>query len=186
MQNPYSPETDNLNQDSMFSIQESAQNQSNTQNTFFKETAMNDYPVRIILPPQFIGDAAHGDDGVIRIGTPRSDGSGVVEIQLMKRGKPQWWGTNTVQVYVCRWEDDLSIAEIHMAQHDGLFDAELEYQNELAEKHPLGRKEYWRSELVGKATNGLDNHLLTNEEFEEDWHEFEEGCFDDDSEDIDD
>ncbi len=142
---------------------------------------MNDYPVRNILPPQFIGNAAHGEDGVIRIGTPRSDGSGVVEIQLMKRGKPQWWYTNTVPVYVCRWEDDLSIAEIHMAQHDGLADAELEYQNELAEIHPLGPKEYWRSELVGKATCGLDKHLMTNEEFEEDWREFEEGCFDDDS-----
>ena len=56
----------------------------------------------------------------------------------------------------------------------------------LAEKHPLGPKEYWRSELVGKATNGLDNHLLTNEEFEEDWREFEEGCFCDDTEDFDD
>ena len=141
---------------------------------------MNDYPVRIILPPQFIGDAAHGDDGILRIGTPRSDGSGVVEIRLTKRNKPGWWYTNTVPVYVSRWADDLSIVEIQMAQHDGLHDAELEYQNEQADIYPLGPKEYWRGELVGKAAYGLDKHFMTNEEFEEDWCEFEEGCFDDD------
>ena len=76
-------------------------------------------------------------------------------------------------VYVCRWADDLSIAEIQMAQHDGLSNAELEYQNELAEIYPLGPKEYWRSELVGKAIFGLDKHFMTNEEFEKDWHDFE-------------
>ncbi len=141
---------------------------------------MNDYPVRIILPPQFIGDAAHGDDGVIRIGTPRSDGSGVVEIQLMKRGKPHWWYTNTVPVYVSRFADDLSIAEIQMAQHDGLAEAELEFQNQQAYVYPLGPKEYWRSEQVGKYTYGVDNHLMTNEEFDDEWCEFEEACFDDD------
>ncbi len=147
---------------------------------------MSDYPERIILPPEFLGDAAHGDDGILRIGTPRSDGSGVVEIRLTKRGEPGWWHTNTVQVYVCRFADDLSIAEIHIAQHDGLAEAELEFQNEQAYIYPLGPKEYWRSELVGKATYGLDKHLMTNEEFEDDWYEFEEGCFCDDAEDFDD
>ena len=132
---------------------------------------MNDHPVRIILPPEFIGEAAHGDDGILRIGTPRSDGSGVVEIRLTKGDLPRWWNTKTVPVYVCRWADDLSIAEIQMAQHDGLSNAELEYQNELAEIYPLGPKEYWRSELVGKAIFGLDKHFMTNEEFEEDWHD---------------
>lgn len=134
---------------------------------------MNDYPVRIILPPEFIGDAAHGDDGILRIGTPGSDGSGVVEIRLTKGENPRWWNTKTVPVYVCRWADDLSIAEVHMAQHDGLSHAELEYQNELAEIYPLGPKEYWRSELVGKAKFGPDEHFMTNEEFEEDWDDFE-------------
>ena len=134
---------------------------------------MNDHPVRIILPPEFIGEAAHGDDGILRIGTPRSDGSGVVEIRLTKGDLPRWWNTKTVPVYVCRWADDLSIAEIQMAQHDGLSNAELEYQNELAEIYPLGPKEYWRSELVGKAIFGLDKHFMTNEEFEKDWHDFE-------------
>ena len=87
---------------------------------------MNDNPVRIILPPEFIGDAAHSDDG------------------------------------------------IHMAQHSGLFDEELAYQGEQAENYPLGPKEYWRSEMVGKYTYGLDNHFMTNEEFEEYWCDFEE------------
>ena len=135
---------------------------------------MNDYPVRIILPPEFIGHAAHSDDGILRIGTPRSDGSGVVEIRLTKRGDPGWWSSKTVPVYVRRWADDLSIVEIQMAQHDGLTDAELEYQNESSAIYPLGPKEYWRSELVGIAKFGLDKHFMTNEEFEEDWHDFEE------------
>ena len=135
---------------------------------------MNDYPERIILPPQFIGNAAHSDDGILRIGTPRSDGSGVVEIRLTKGDLPRWWRDKTVSVYVRRFAHDLSVVEILMAQHSGLFDAELEYQNEQAKIYPLGPKEYWRSELVGKAIFGLDDHFMTNEEFEEDWHDFEE------------
>ncbi len=135
---------------------------------------MNDYPVRNILPPEFIGHAAHGDDGILRIGTPRSDGSGVVEIRLTKGDLPRWWRDKTVAVYVSRSAHDLSVVEIQMAQHSGLFDAELEYQNEQAEIYPLGPKEYWRSEQVGKYTYGIDNHLMTNEEFEEDWPDFEE------------
>ena len=141
---------------------------------------MNEIPKRIILAPEFIGDAAHGDDGILRIGTPRTDGSGVVEIRLSKGDFPGWWHTNTVGVYVCRFSTDLSVAEIHIAQHDGLFSAELEFQNEQADIYPLGPKEYWRSEQVGKYTYGIDNHLMTNEEFEDEWCEFEEGCFDDD------
>ena len=127
-----------------------------------------------ILPAEFIGHAAHGDDGILRIGTPRSDGSGVVEIRLTKGDLPRWWNTKTVAVYVRRFAHDLSVAEIQMAQHSGLFDEALEYQNEQAENYALGPKEYWRSEHVGKCTYGKDNHLMTNEEFEEDWCEFEE------------
>ncbi len=141
---------------------------------------MNEIPKRIILAPEFIGNAAHGDDGILRIGTPRTDGSGVVEIRLSKGDFPGWWYTNTVGVYVCRFSTDLSVAEIHIAQHDGLASAELEFQNEQADIYPLGPKEYWRSEQVGKYTYGVDNHLMTNEEFEDEWCEFEEGCFDDD------
>jgi len=122
---------------------------------------MNDYPVEIILPPEFIGHAPHSDDGILRIGTPRLDGSGIVEIRLTKGDLRRWWNTNTVAVYVRRYAHDLSVAEIQMAQHSGLFDAELEYQNEQAENYALGPKEYWRSEQVGKYTYGLDNHFMT-------------------------
>lgn len=135
---------------------------------------MNDYPEFIILPAEFVGNAAHGDDGILRIGTPRSDGSGVVEIRLTKGELQRRWHTKTVSVYVRRFSDDLSVAEIHMAQHSGLFDEELEYQNEQAENYPLGPKEYWRSEHVGKCTYGADNHLMTNEEFEAEWAEAQE------------
>ena len=135
---------------------------------------MNDYPVFTILPAEFVGNAAHGDDGILRIGTPSSDGSGVVEIRLTKGDLPRWWSTKTVSVYVRRFTRDLSVAEIHIAQHSGLFDEELAYQGEQAENYPLGPKEYWRSKMVGKYTYGLDNHFMTNEEFEEDWDDFEE------------
>ena len=135
---------------------------------------MEDFQEFTILPAEFVGNAAHGDDGILRIGTPSSDGSGVVEIRLTKGDLPRWWNTKTVSVYVRRFSDDLSVAEIHMAQHSGLFDEELAYQGEQAENYPLGPKEYWRSEMVGKYTFGSNNHFMTNEEFEEDWHDFEE------------
>jgi len=129
-----------------------------------------------ILPAEFVGNASHGDDGILRIGTPCSDGSGVVEIRLTKGELPRWWKDKTVAVYVRRFAHDLSVAEIHMAQHSGLFDEELEYQNEQAEIYPLGPKEYWRAEQVGKWTYGVDNHLMTNEEFEAEWREAEEAA----------
>ena len=132
---------------------------------------MEDFQEFTILPAEFVGNAAHGDDGILRIGTPRSDGSGVVEIRLTKGDLQRWWHTKTVSVYVRRFSDDLSVAEIHMAQHSGLFDEELAHQGEQAENYPLGPKEYWRSEMVGKYTYGADNHLMTNEEFEIDWED---------------
>jgi len=135
---------------------------------------MEDFQEFTILPAEFVGHAAHEDDGILRIGTPRSDGSGVVEIRLTKGELSRWWNTKTVSVYVRRFSNDLSVAEIHMAQHSGLFDEELEYQGEQAENYPLGPKEYWRSEQVGKYTYGVDNHLMTNEEFEAEWAEAQE------------
>ena len=138
---------------------------------------MNDYPERIILPPEFIGHAAHGDDGILRIGTPRSDGSGVVEVRLTRGSKPGWWNQKIVNVYVCRFSDDLSIAEIQMAQHEGLSEAALEHQFEQAEIYPLGPKEYWRSEFVGGVAYGTDLPLMTNEEFEEIWDAYADSSF---------
>jgi len=84
-----------------------------------------------ILPAEYIGNASHGDDGILRIGTPDADGKGVVEIPLTwSGGNPGWWEGNTIQVYVRRQEHDhinyektgytRDIIEIHMARHDGL------------------------------------------------------------------
>lgn len=38
-----------------------------------------------------------------------------------------------------------------------------------AERYVLSPKEYWRSAMVGKYTYGADQHLMTDQEFEEDW-----------------
>jgi len=72
----------------------------------------------IILPAEWVGDAAHSADGVLRIG----EGPNVVAIPLSKQdGKIKgWWNTGTVGVYVRRLSDTGEIAEIVMAQHDGL------------------------------------------------------------------
>jgi hypothetical protein len=50
----------------------------------------------------------------------------------------------------------------------------LDAKNEEAERYPLGPKEYWRGEMVGKYRYGSDSHVMTNEEFEADWEEGED------------
>ena len=85
----------------------------------------------VILPAEHIGTAFHGDDGILRIGTPDADGNGVVEIPLTwSGGQPGWWDDNSIQVYVRRIEHGhidyektgytRDIIEIHMVRHDGL------------------------------------------------------------------
>ena len=125
-----------------------------------------------ILPAEWVGKAAHDANGILTIGT----GDKVVKLHLNKGSKPGWWNDNCVDVYVRRMSTDLSICEILIAQHDGYAQEELDQENEEAERYPLGPKEYWRAKMVGKYTYGLDNHLMTNEEFEQDWDE----SFDDD------
>ena len=83
------------------------------------------------------------------------------------------WG-ESVSVYVRRDSDDLRVIEIHIVRHDGLAQEELDQQNAEAERYPLGPKEYWRSEMVGKYTYGSDGHTMTDEEFEADWVEHDE------------
>lgn len=109
-----------------------------------------------ILPAECVG-RAEIVDGVIDIGGLKIPNAHGLEI-----------------VYVRRSSADLSIMEIHMAHHDGLADEEMNAQNDEAERYPLGPKEYWRSEMVGKWTTGRDNHPLTNEEFEADWEDDED------------
>lgn len=129
-----------------------------------------------ILGAEYVGEARHGAGGILRIGEPGPDGTGVVEINLSRTGlNPDgyccWWNTHTVAVYVRRLSDDLSVAEIHMTRHDGLAQEELDRENAEAERYPLGPKEYWRGKMVGKYRYGPDQHLLTDEEFEADWED---------------
>ena len=118
-----------------------------------------------VLPAEWVGKAAHDKDGMLTIGT----GDKVVELYLTKGTMPRWWKDECVDVYVRRFAHDLSIYEIMIAQHDGYAQEGLDDENKEAERYPLGPKEYWRSKMLGKATYGVDNHLMTNEEFEEDW-----------------
>ena len=118
-----------------------------------------------IMPAEFFGEAAHDAGGFLTIG----EGEHVVRIPLSKGSMPGWWNTGTVSVYVRRYSEDLSVCEIHIARHDGLAQEELDEENRQAEVYPLGPKEYWRSKMVGKYTYGSDQHLMTDEEFEEDW-----------------
>ena len=78
-------------------------------------------------------------------------------------------------IYIRRSSKDLSVMEIHIACHDGLSQEELDRQNDEAEYHPLGPKDYWRTRMVGKYVNGHDGSLMTDEDFEEFWAEGDAG-----------
>ena len=138
---------------------------------------MNEVPKRIQLGPEIIGYAAHGDDGILRIGTPREDGTGVVEIRLAKWGEVGWCQDNIVPIFVNRYADNLAIAEIYMAEHPG-YAQELTRQQEFeAARYPGGSKEYWRSEMVGKHFLAELNRFMTHDDFEAHWRIYEEECF---------
>ena len=116
-----------------------------------------------LLPAEFIGQARHDKDGVLRIGID----DGVVEVRLERSaGGPGWWDSGMVDVYVRRLVSDLTVAEILMARHDGPEHEEMEAQEAEAARYPLGPKEYWRAVMVGKWTTGDDDHLMTDAEFE--------------------
>ena len=76
---------------------------------------MNDYPKRKEPHRDFYGWATHGKDGILNIGTPGPNGDGLVGIPLTKDGKPGWFSTNQVAIYVIRNSDDGSITEISIA-----------------------------------------------------------------------
>jgi len=84
-------------------------------------------------------------------------------------------GYNPAGVYVRRISgktQGISVAEIIISVVGDSYAQEgLDAENAEAERHPLGAKEYWRARLVGKATYGPDDHLLTDKEFEADWSE---------------
>lgn len=111
-----------------------------------------------ILPAEWLGNAEIVD--------------GYVDVGGVKVHAP--W--SMASVYVRRSSSDLSILEIHLARHDGLAQEEFDEQIRQADEYPLGPKEYWRSEMVGKYMIGTDQHLMTDQEFEEDWSEDDECC----------
>lgn len=115
---------------------------------------MSTEPV-LILPAEHVGNAT-AVDGVLDIGG--------VKIDL-----GNWIGP--IAVYVRRSSKDLSVIEIALARHDGLAQEQLDEQNAEAERYPGGPKEYWRGEMVGKYAYGIDNHVMTEAEFEADWDE---------------
>jgi hypothetical protein len=123
----------------------------------------------VILSAEFVGKAAHDKNGMLTIGT----GDKIVKLYLNKGDTPGWWQDGCVNVYVRRFANDLSICEILIAQHDGYAQEELDYENEQAEIYPLGPKEYWKTKMVGKYKYGLDEHLMTEEEFEKDWEDWD-------------
>ena len=127
---------------------------------------MNKEPITT-LPAEWVGKAAHDENGILTIGT----GDNIVKLSLNKGTMPRWWKDNCVDVYVRRFSHDLSICEIMIAQHDGYAHEEAQMEDYEAERYPLGPKEYWRAKMVGKWMYGSDNHLMTNEEFEEVWEE---------------
>ena len=138
---------------------------------------MNEIPKRIQLGPEIIGYAAHGDDGILRIGTPREDGTGIVEIRLAKWGEVGWCHNNVVPIFVDRYADNLAIAEIYMAEHSGYAQELTRQQQFEAARYPGGSKEYWRSEMVGKTFLIEPNRFMTKEDFETQWRIFEEESF---------
>lgn len=106
-----------------------------------------------ILPVEFVG-MAHTVGGVLDVGG--------VKVRL---------GRSDIGVYVRRLSTDLRVVEVLMATHDGLAQELLDQQNMEAERYPLGPKEYWRSEMVGKYRYGADQHVMTDADFEADWEE---------------
>lgn len=129
-----------------------------------------------ILGAEHVGNA-FAPNGQLTIGSPNPDEAtdpghhGEVVIDLN-------WGWYSV--YVRRSSRDLSVMEVCMARHDGLAQEELDRQNDEAQRFPLGPKEYWRGEMVGKFSIGIARAQetdrdpadpMTDEDFELDWAE---------------
>lgn len=86
-------------------------------------------PVATILPAEHFG-SAQVVDGHVDIG-------GI----LVPHRYP------TAEIFVRRLSTDLRVAEIAIAEHDGLACEELDHQNFEADRHPGGPEGYWRAKL---------------------------------------
>lgn len=117
---------------------------------------MTTNPTVTILPAEFAG-IAQVVDGTLNIGGVQIGGLGCDEIL----------------VYIRRRSDTLAPIEILAATHDGYAQEELDAQNDEADRYPLGPKEYWRSEAVGKWQCGgrgdHEPHVMDDFCFERDW-----------------
>lgn len=116
---------------------------------------MSDPDPIYIMSAEWLGNATT-HDGILDIGG--------VKVPIGDWGEP-------ICVFVRRSSKDLSIIEISLARHDGLAQEELAERNRQAAIYPLGPKEYWRGEMVGKFLTGEDQHPVTDEEFERDWED---------------
>ena len=87
-----------------------------------------------ILPAEHVGVAKATPDGTLDIGG----------VQLQFPGDMN----GDVHVYVRRLSRDLSIAEIHIARHDGLAQEQLDQQNREALEDPRGPDAYWQERGV--------------------------------------
>lgn len=137
-----------------------------------------------ILPAEHIGNAKISPDGWLTIGPPEEP-EGQLRINLNRSSDQTgtgWGASRDIAVYVRRESLELSIIEIQMARHDGLFQEELAEQDRQAEAYPLGPKEYWRGQMVGKYTYGPDGHPMTDADFDEDWHDQDNRHDDEDDE----
>lgn len=118
-------------------------------------------PPLTLYPAEYVG-ALHYENDTVQVGQ--------VEVHDVH-------GYNPAAVYVRRVSgkaEGISVAEIIISVvGDGYAQEELDAENAEAERYPLGMKEYWRARLVGKATYGADQHPMTDDEFEAEWHESE-------------
>jgi hypothetical protein len=124
--------------------------------------AVSSRPSLVMYPAEYIGDLAYRDH-TIEVG------------DLTVRDVH---GYNPAGVYVRRVSgktDGISVVEIIVTViGDRYAQEELDAENAEAGRYPLGKKEFWRNRLVGKATYGSDAHPMTDAEFEADWSESEE------------
>ncbi|WP_128802886.1 MULTISPECIES: Fic family protein [unclassified Streptomyces] len=132
------------------------------------EAIPEDYPGErshvsaVIYPAEYVGALPYEGDKIT---------VGDIEIRDVH-------GYNPAAVYVRRISgkvEGISVAEIIISVvGDAYAQEELDAENAEANRYPLGPKEYWRGKLVGRALYGLDRHLMTNEEFEQEWEEVED------------
>lgn len=119
----------------------------------------------IMEPAEFVGMMAY-EDGKLVLGDLTIEATGYNPAAVYVRrmvvkgpdGPPYWREVHSVIISV---------------RGDGYAQEELDEQNRRAQVYLLGPKEYWRQVQVGHYTYGPDGHVMTDEEFEQEWAEGE-------------